>query len=127
MALTTSDLIKSLQTASCEEHLWDFSNEIMPQWDAMSDAIDLRDMETSGRLPALPGTGSACALRARTGAAIPATSAESSRDSALVAAPPFRGRRDADGIDHRLTPTNHPWINGQVDRLNRTRPSGTVA
>jgi transposase InsO family protein len=24
------------------------------------------------------------------------------------------------GIDHRLTKTNHPWTNGQVERMNRT-------
>jgi transposase InsO family protein len=24
------------------------------------------------------------------------------------------------GIEHRLTKPNHPWINGQVERMNRT-------
>jgi transposase InsO family protein len=30
------------------------------------------------------------------------------------------------GIDHRLTKTNHPWINGQVERMNRTLKDATV-
>jgi Integrase core domain len=29
-------------------------------------------------------------------------------------------------IDHRLTKTNHPWTNGQVERMNRTRKDATV-
>ena len=37
---------------------------------------------------------------------------------------------EANGIEHRLTKPNHPWTNGQVERMNRTikdamyRPSG---
>jgi hypothetical protein len=30
------------------------------------------------------------------------------------------------GIDHRLTNTNHPWSNGQVERMNRTLKDATV-
>ena len=30
------------------------------------------------------------------------------------------------GIDHRLTKTNHPWTNGQVERMNRTLKAATV-
>jgi transposase InsO family protein len=30
------------------------------------------------------------------------------------------------GIDHRLTTTNHPWTNGQVERMNRTLKDATV-
>jgi hypothetical protein len=30
------------------------------------------------------------------------------------------------GIDHRLTKTNHPWTNGQVERMNRTLKDATV-
>jgi transposase InsO family protein len=30
------------------------------------------------------------------------------------------------GIDHRLTTTNHPWTNGQVERMNRTLKEATV-
>jgi transposase InsO family protein len=30
------------------------------------------------------------------------------------------------GIDHRLTKTNQPWTNGQVERMNRTRKDATV-
>jgi transposase InsO family protein len=29
-------------------------------------------------------------------------------------------------IDHRLTKTNHPWTNGQVERMNRTLKEATV-
>jgi Integrase core domain len=30
------------------------------------------------------------------------------------------------GIEHRLTKTNHPWTNGQVERMNRTLKDPTV-
>jgi Integrase core domain len=30
------------------------------------------------------------------------------------------------GIEHRLTKTNHPWTNGQVERMNRTPKEATV-
>jgi transposase InsO family protein len=30
------------------------------------------------------------------------------------------------GIEHRLTKPNHPWSNGQVERLNRTVKEATV-
>jgi transposase-like protein len=30
------------------------------------------------------------------------------------------------GIDHRLTKTNHPWTNGQVERMNRTLKEASV-
>jgi transposase-like protein len=33
---------------------------------------------------------------------------------------------DEHGIDHRLTKTNHPWTNGQVERMNRTLKDATV-
>ena len=29
-------------------------------------------------------------------------------------------------IDHRLTKPNHPWTNGQVERMNRTIKDATV-
>jgi transposase InsO family protein len=29
-------------------------------------------------------------------------------------------------IDHRLTKPNHPWTNGQVERMNRTIKETTV-
>jgi hypothetical protein len=33
---------------------------------------------------------------------------------------------DANGIEHRLTKPNHPWTNGQVERMNRTLKAATV-
>jgi transposase InsO family protein len=30
------------------------------------------------------------------------------------------------GLEHRLTKVNHPWTNGQVERLNRTLKDATV-
>jgi hypothetical protein len=30
------------------------------------------------------------------------------------------------GLEHRLTKTNHPWTNGQVERMNRTLQEATV-
>jgi transposase InsO family protein len=39
---------------------------------------------------------------------------------------PFdRSCRDR-GIEHRLTKPNHPWTNGQVERMNRTIKDATV-
>src|SRR3546814_14909087 len=32
----------------------------------------------------------------------------------------------SDLIDHRLTKPNHPWTNGQVERMNRTIKEATV-
>jgi transposase InsO family protein len=32
----------------------------------------------------------------------------------------------ANGIEHRLTKPNHPWTNGQVERMNRTVKDATV-
>lgn len=33
---------------------------------------------------------------------------------------------DEHGIEHRLTKINHPWTNGQVERMNRTIKDATV-
>ena len=33
---------------------------------------------------------------------------------------------DQRGIEHRLTKVNHPWTNGQVERMNRTLKDATV-
>jgi transposase InsO family protein len=30
------------------------------------------------------------------------------------------------GVEHRLTKPNHPWTNGQVERMNRTLKEATV-
>src|SRR5438034_8746165 len=32
----------------------------------------------------------------------------------------------AHGIEHRLTKPNHPWTNGQVERMDRTLKEATV-
>jgi transposase InsO family protein len=32
----------------------------------------------------------------------------------------------ANGIEYRLTKINHPWTNGQVERMNRTLKEATV-
>ena len=33
---------------------------------------------------------------------------------------------EANDIEHRLTKPNHPWTNGQVERMNRTIKDATV-
>lgn len=33
---------------------------------------------------------------------------------------------EANNIEHRLTKPNHPWTNGQVERMNRTIKEATV-
>lgn len=38
----------------------------------------------------------------------------------------FDGVCDEHGIEHRLTKINHPWTNGQVERMNRTIKDATV-
>jgi transposase-like protein len=38
----------------------------------------------------------------------------------------FDGICDEHGIEHRLTKINHPWTNGQVERMNRTIKDVTV-
>ena len=39
---------------------------------------------------------------------------------------PFDRVCRANGIEHRLTKPNHPWTNGQVERMNRTIKEATV-
>jgi transposase InsO family protein len=39
---------------------------------------------------------------------------------------PFEEICQAHGIEHRLTKPNHPWTNGQVERMNRTLKEATV-
>ena len=38
----------------------------------------------------------------------------------------FSLRCRQNGIEHRLTKPNHPWTNGQVERMNRTLKEATV-
>ena len=39
---------------------------------------------------------------------------------------PFDRACQRHGIEHRLTKPNHPWTNGQVERMNRTIKEATV-
>ncbi len=39
---------------------------------------------------------------------------------------PFDRACQSHGIEHRLTKPNHPWTNGQVERMNRTIKEATV-
>ena len=39
---------------------------------------------------------------------------------------PFRETCRDSGVEHRLTKPNHPWTNGQVERMNRTLKEATV-
>ena len=39
---------------------------------------------------------------------------------------PFDRACRSHGIEHRLTKPNHPWTNGQVERMNRTIKEATV-
>jgi transposase InsO family protein len=39
---------------------------------------------------------------------------------------PFDRASQEHGIEHRLTKPNHPWTNGQVERMNRTLKEATV-
>ncbi len=39
---------------------------------------------------------------------------------------PFDRRCWQHGVEHRLTKPNHPWTNGQVERMNRTIKEATV-
>jgi transposase InsO family protein len=39
---------------------------------------------------------------------------------------PFDRTCHVQGIEHRLTKPNHPWTNGQVERMNRTIKQATV-
>ncbi|MNL60331.1 Integrase core domain protein [compost metagenome] len=38
----------------------------------------------------------------------------------------FAMRCRENGIEHRFTRINHPWTNGQVERMNRTIKDATV-
>ena len=46
----------------------------------------------------------------------------------MVSTPRLPGSRDCreHDIDQRLTKVNHPWTNGQVERMNRTIKEATV-
>jgi len=54
--------------------------------------------------------------------------AEPPRNRNTIYSLPMRFDRicDANGIEHRLTEPNHPWTNGQVERMNRTLKDATV-
>jgi transposase InsO family protein len=46
--------------------------------------------------------------------------------TALWRGHPFDRACQRHGIEHRLTKPNHPWTNGQVERMNRTLKEATV-
>jgi transposase-like protein len=46
--------------------------------------------------------------------------------TALFRGHPFDRACRRHGIEHRLTKPNHPWTNGQVERMNRTIKEATV-
>jgi transposase InsO family protein len=46
--------------------------------------------------------------------------------TALLRGHPFDRVCSRHGIEHRLTKPNHPWTNGQVERMNRTIKDATV-
>lgn len=46
--------------------------------------------------------------------------------TAMLRSYPFGRTCWANDIEHRLTKPNHPWTNGQVERMNRTLKEATV-
>ena len=46
--------------------------------------------------------------------------------TAMLRGHPFHRACRRHGIEHRLTKPNHPWTNGQVERMNRTLKEVTV-
>lgn len=46
--------------------------------------------------------------------------------TAMFRGHPFGRVCQANRIEHRLTKPNHPWTNGQVERMNRTIKEATV-
>src|ERR1700728_1886412 len=46
--------------------------------------------------------------------------------TAMLRGHPFDRACREHGIEHRLTKPNHPWTNGQVERMNRTIKDATV-
>jgi len=49
-----------------------------------------------------------------------------SKPTAMWRGHPFDGVCRKHSIEHRLTKPNHPWTNGQVERMNRTLKDATV-
>jgi transposase InsO family protein len=49
-----------------------------------------------------------------------------SKPTAIWRGHPFDRACNEHGVQHRLTKPNHPWTNGQVERMNRTRKEATV-
>lgn len=46
--------------------------------------------------------------------------------TALLRAHPFDRVCKQHGIEHRLTKPNHPWTNGQVEKMNHTIKDAAV-
>lgn len=49
-----------------------------------------------------------------------------SKPTAIWRGHPFDRACNKHGVQHRLTKPNHPWTNGQVERMNRTLKEATV-
>lgn len=49
-----------------------------------------------------------------------------SKPTAIWRGHPFDRACNEHGVQHRLTKPNHPWTNGQVERMNRTLKEATV-
>ncbi|MGR3380347.1 integrase core domain-containing protein, partial [Roseovarius indicus] len=54
--------------------------------------------------------------------------AEQPRNRNIIYSRPIRFDMicEANGIEHHLTKPNHPWTNGQIERMNRTIKDATV-
>ena len=101
---------------------------------------ELHERATRRDQPRTSYAGSSSTCRTRSTPCSPTTAFNSPRPMAaggrelqqlLARRQPFRAHAfdlacAQHGIDHRLTKFNHPWTNGQVERMNRTIKEATV-